>query len=481
MKILNKYILKSFLIPFLATFFIILFVLVMQILWLQFDKIAGKGISIDHIFKFMGYIAQMQVPLALPIAILLSSIMALGTLAENYEFAAIKSAGISLQRFIRPLVILMVLLSGLNFLFLNYAFPRAAFKFKNMLLDMQKTQPALALVPGTFNTEIPGYSIKFAEKYGKDDNLLKDVQIYYDLDKGSTSNTKVITAKSGEISTEEGSKYMTLILKEGYHYEDLSSSKTTFKESEKMPGTKSYFDEYIVNIDISKLSDIDANEYKEDREMLSLKQLNYYTDSLTVPYNEFIATKAKNFFIRAGIKDMHNDSLDYSKINKDILQNYDSVGKITIIRSAMVLSKNSLDDIKGFKSVLKNKQKFLNVYNTEYHRRLAFSFACLVLFFIGAPLGSIIRKGGFGFPMIMAIIIFVIYFFISTFGRNMAHSSTITPVFGGWLATIILLPLGLLLMKRATRDKGIFNVDIFMRPITNFFKKLFRIKEPNSI
>ncbi|MGB5364049.1 MAG: LptF/LptG family permease, partial [Aureibaculum sp.] len=284
-----------------------------------------------------------------------------------------------------------------------------------------------------------------------------------------------------EISTEEGSKYMTLILKEGYHYEDLSSSKSTFKESEKMPGTKSYFDEYVVNIDISKLSNIDANEYKEDREMLSLKQLDYYTDSLTVPYNEFIATKAKNFFIRAGIKDMHNDSLDYSKINKDILQNYDSVGRITIVRSAMVLSKNSLDDIKGFKSVLKNKQKFLNVYNTEFHRRLAFSFACLVLFFIGAPLGSIIRKGGFGFPMIMAIIIFVIYFFISTFGRNMAHSSTITPILGGWLATIILLPLGLLLMKRATRDKGIFNVDIFLGPITNFFKKLLRIKEPNSL
>jgi len=479
MKILNKYILKSFLVPFLVTFFIILFVLVMQTLWLQFDKIAGKGIELTHIFKFLGYIAQMQVPLALPIAILLSSIMALGTLSENYEFAAVKSAGVSLQRFIRPLIILMILLSGLNFLFLNYAFPRAAFKFKNMLLDMQKTQPALALVPGTFNTEIPGYSIKFAEKYGKDDNLLKDVHIYYDLNK-NTANNKVIKAKKGKITTEEGSKYMTLVLYDGYHYEELVEKRKPYKEQQKMPATKAHFDEYVVNIDISKLSNIDAKDYKEDREMLSLKQLSYYTDSLKIPYDEYIATKANNFITRIGIKTMNKDSTDFSKLNQNILENYDSIKIKTVLSNAVNLSKRATDDINGFKINLKGKQKFLNVYNTEYHRRLAFSLACLVLFFIGAPLGSIIRKGGFGFPMIMAITIFVIYFFISTFGKNMAHSSTITPVLGGWLSSIILLPFGLLLMKRATRDKGIFNVDLFLQPFINFFKKIFKIKESKS-
>ena len=480
MKILNKYILKSFLVPFLVTFFIILFVLVMQTLWLQFDKIAGKGIELSHIFKFLGYIAQMQVPLALPIAILLSSIMALGTLSENYEFAAVKSSGVSLQRFIRPLILLMILLSGLNFLFLNYAFPRAAFKFKNMLLDMQKTQPALALVPGTFNTEIPGYSIKFAEKYGKDDNLLRDVHIYYDLNR-VTANLKVIKAKNGKITTEEGSKYMTLVLNDGYHNEEMPTRRKSYAEQQKMPATKAHFDEYIVNIDISTLSNINTREYKEDREMLSLKQLSYYSDSLKIPYDEYIALKANNFLIRTGIKTMVKDSIDFSNLNENILENYDSINRITIIRSAVNLSERATDDIKGFKTVLKGKRKFLNVYNTEFHRRLAFSFACLVLFFIGAPLGSIIRKGGFGFPMILAIIIFVIYFFISTLGKNMAHSSTITPVLGGWLSSIILLPFGFLLMKRATKDKGIFNVDLFLLPLTNFFKKLFKIKESNSV
>ena len=450
----------------------------MQMLWLQFDKIAGKGIGIIHILKFLGYLAQMQVPLALPIAILLSSIMALGTLSENYEFAAVKSAGISLQRFIRPLVILMFVLSGLNFLFLNYAFPRAAFKFKNMLIEMQKTQPALALVPGTFNTDIPGYSIKFAEKYGEDDNLLKDVHIYYDLDKGQ-SIAKVIKAAKGEITTEEGSKYMTLVLNDGYHFEELSGGKNSYKTSKKMPATKAHFEEYVVNIDVSKLGSVDVKDYKEDREMLSLKQLTYYTDSLKVPYDKYVMSKAKALFSRGGVKAKGQDSLGYKNINENVLENYDSINKVAILNNAVSLAGRSLDNIRGFRTTLKNRQRSLNVYNTEYHRRLAFSFACLVLFFIGAPLGSIIRKGGFGFPMIMAIIVFVIYFFISTFGRKMAEASAITAVFGGWLATIILLPLGFLLMRRAAKDKGIFNIDLFFQPITNFFKKLFKTKESN--
>ncbi|NQV77195.1 MAG: YjgP/YjgQ family permease, partial [Lutibacter sp.] len=175
MKIFDKYILKSFLEPFLATFFVVLFVLVMQSLWLAFDEIAGKGIDIFFILKFLGYLALMLTPTALPIGILLSSIMALGNLSENYEMAAIKSAGISLKRVIRPLIILTLFISALNFVFLNNIYPWATLKQKNLYLNMKKKKPALALVPGAFNTEIPGYSIKFEEKYGEEENLLKNV------------------------------------------------------------------------------------------------------------------------------------------------------------------------------------------------------------------------------------------------------------------------------------------------------------------
>ena len=460
----------------MATFLVVLFVLVMQTLWLQFDKIAGKGISVLIILKFLGYIAQMMISTALPIAILLSSIMALGSLSENYEFAAVKSAGVSLNRFIRPLILLMLVLSGLNFLVLNYAFPRAAFKFKNLLLDMQKTKPALALIPGTFNTEIPGYSIKFSEKYGEEKNKLKDVHIYYDLDK-NIGNLKVIKAKNGEITTEEGSKYMTLILKDGYHYEELINRKNrSFNKNKNMPGTKAHFDEYTVNIDISDLSDINATDYKSDREMLSLNQLDYYRDSLKVPYDEFVLNKAENIYERSGVKKMFIDSLFNADLNPLVLENFDSIGKVSVLNIAIKTTDRTLTEMKGYKKIFKDKQKFLNVYDTEYHKRLAFSFACLVLFFIGAPLGSIIRKGGFGLPMILAIIIFVIYFFISTLGKKMAEASAITAILGGWLATIITLPFGLLLMKRATQDKGIFDIDVFFQPVSNFFKKIFKTK-----
>jgi len=475
MKILNKYILKSFLLPFLATFFIILFVLIMQILWLQFDKIAGKGISFVIIFKFLGYIALMMVPTALPIAILLSSIMALGNLAENYEFAAIKSAGISLQRFIIPLVITMFFLSIFNFLFLNYVFPYASLKSKNLVYNMKMKEPGLALVAGTFNTEIPGYSIKFDEKYGEEKNFLKNVLIYEV--KSNNINNKVITARKGEIISEEGSRYLTLVLEDGYYNEEIIGKRRTIKERKKVPALKAHFDEYKINIDISNIGDFDPEElkFKTGKEMLSLKQLKFYSDSLVVPFDNFISNRSSRFYKVLRANTLIKDTTSNSNLNANILENFDEKGQKKLVDNAHSLVEGNLDNIQSFKNTLKDKQKLINSYDTEFHKRIAFSIACLVLFFIGTPLGSIIRKGGFGLPMIMAIVIFVIYFFISTFGKNMAESNTVSPFIGGWLATFVLLPFGILLMIRATNDKGIFNIDAFLKPITNFIYKIFKL------
>ena len=477
MRILNKYILKSFLTPFLATFFIILFVLIMQGLWLQFDKIAGKGIDIFIILKFLGYMALMVVPTALPIAILLSSIMALGNLSENYEFAAVKSAGISLQRFIRPLVMLMLLLSFLNFLFLNYIFPYASLKSKNLIYNMKMKEPGLALVPGTFNTEIPGYSIKFDEKYGKDENLLRNILIYQI--EPNRQNKVDITAEKGRIVSEEGSRYLTLILENGHYYEDMIRSKASIQDKKKVPFSKTNFDEYKVNIDISTIGNFDPDElkYKTGKEMLSLSQLNYYSDSLETPYEQYIENRATRMLLSLRGRKLVKDTVSGPKMEPNILDNFNDRDKEVVMNYAMTLIKGNLENIENYKSAILIKQKIINGYETEYHKRIAFSLACLVLFFIGTPLGSIIRKGGFGLPMIMAIVIFVIYFFISILGKNMAESNTISPFLGGWLATIVLLPFGVLLMIRATRDKGIFNVDAFLQPITNFFTKIFKFKK----
>ena len=480
MKILNRYILKSFLSPFLATFFVILFVLIMQALWLQFDKIAGKGIGLVIIMKFLGYMSLMMVPTALPVAILLSSIMALGSLAENYEFAAVKSAGISLQRFIRPLVILMFLLSIGNFLFLNYVFPYASLKSKNLIYNMRMKEPGLALVPGTFNTEIPNYSIKFDEKYGKEENFLKNVLIY-EL-RSNAVNNKVITAKRGEIISEEGSRYLTLILEDGFYYEDIIGNKSTQLVRKKMAFTKAHFDKYEVNIDVSNIGDFDPDDvkYKTGKEMLSLRQLEFYIDSLQTPYKEFVGNRAQRLYLSLKGGDLTQDTVAGKPLEPNILDNFNDRSLRTLADNAYITAQGNVDNLKGFKDTLKDRQKIINGYNTEFHKRIAFSVACLVLFFVGTPLGSIIRKGGFGLPMIMAIVIFVVYFFISTLGKNMAESNTVSPFIGGWLATFVLLPFGILLMIRATNDKGIFNVDAFLQPITNFFNKLFKLDKKRT-
>ena len=475
MKILNRYILKSFLWPFLATFFIILFILIMQALWLQFDKIAGKGIGLVIIMKFLGYMALMMVPTALPVAILLSSIMALGGLAENYEFAAVKSAGISLQRFIRPLVVLMVFMSLGNFLFLNYVFPYASLKSKNLIYNMKMKEPGLALIPGTFNTEIPNYSIKFDEKYGPEENLLKNVLIY-EL-KSNAVNNKVITAQKGEIVSEEGSRYLTLILEDGYYYEDIIRTRANREQRKKMEFTKAHFDKYMVNIDVSEIGDFDPDDvkYKTGKEMLSLKQLDFYIDSLQSPYHEFIYNRADRLYQSIRGNKLVKDSLNQRPLKPEILDNFDEDTKGTLVDNAYIAAQGNRENLENFKNSLKDRQKIINGYHVEFHKRIAFSVACLVLFFVGTPLGSIIRKGGFGLPMIMAIVIFVIYFFISTLGKNMAESNTVSPFIGGWMATFVLLPLGVLLMIRATNDKGIFNVDTFLQPLVNVINKIFKL------
>ncbi len=477
MKIIDKYIITSFLKPFLTTFLVILFVLVMQTLWLRFDQIAGKGIDIVIIFKFLSYLSLMMVPQAFPIAILLSSIMAIGQLAESYELAALKSAGIPLNRIIRPLIFVAIIFSGINFLFLNNIFPKAAFKSKNLLVNMQKKKPSLTLIEGRFNSDIPGYLIRFDEKYGKEKNLLKNVLIYDLTD--LQGNVKSITAKSGKITTEEGSKYMTFVLDSGFFNEE-SDKNINSRFKKRMPYSRTIFEEYTVNIDISKFDDVDLEEerYKKDYEMLGLSQLNYYIDSLKVPYDEFIKNKSDIIYERTGAKNLYTrDSIKQNYISNITLNNFTETNQLSIIISAQELAKRNLENIDAFESQFIYKQYIINVFDIEYHKRIAFSVACLVLFFIGAPLGAIIRKGGFGLPMIIAILIFVVYYFISILGSNMARVSSIPAYLGAWLATILMLPFGIYLTKKATTEIGLFNIDVFLQPIQNFFNRFKKINK----
>ena len=480
MKILDKYILKTFLTPFVATFLIVLFVLVMQILWQTFENIAGKGISLPFILKFLYYTTLIITPQALPIAVLLSSIMALGSLGENYEFAAAKSAGISLQRLVRPLVFLTLILSGINFLFLNNVFPYATLKQKNLYLNIKKKKPAMALVPGSFNSDIPGYQIKFEEKYGEEKNLLRKVLIY-DLT-GNKGNQKVITAERGKIISAEGSRYMTFILYNGYYYEEHVKSARSSLKRKKMAASNATFDEYEFNIDISAVSgdgDLDKENHTKNHMMLSLNQLKDTIPDLKSSYDEILKLKSKNIYSSVSAKELYKypDSLKTKDLDSNVLENFDLQNKIRILNSATTKTSRALTSIKNNMTSIKWKRKTLNFFDTEFYNRIAFSLSCLILFFIGAPLGSIIRKGGFGLPMILAIAVYVVYFFGNTFGRNLAEESSISAFLGSWIAVIIMVPIGILLTRRATRDKGLFNINAFTQPITNFFKNLMSKKD----
>ncbi len=469
-KTLDKYILKSFLTPFLATFLIILFVLVMQALWLAFDDLAGKGISFLIILKFLWYTALIVAPQALPIGVLLSSIMTLGSLSEKYEFAAAKSAGVSLQRMVRPLVFLTLIMSCINFAFLDYVYPYAILKQINLKLNIRKKQPALALVPGSFNGDIPNYQIKFDEKYGDEKNLLKNVLIY-DLS-AKRGNNKIITAKRGELISEEGSRYMTLKLKDGHFYEHHVNNRMTYKERFRMKASYADFKEYTLNMDISSFTDegIDVIKHSRNFNMLSLSQLKDTLPDLKQSYDEYVNSRAKSLYLNTDANKLYQypDSLINEKINSNILENFDIDKQRQIINSSISKIDRTINNFSSNKNSFKHRRKVLNLYDIEFYNRVAFSLSCLILFFIGAPLGSIIRKGGMGLPMILAIAIYVLYFFSNTFGRNMAEESSISAITGSWLAILLMLPLAITLTTRAAQDKGLFN-------ISGFFSRLYRI------
>ena len=480
MKILDKYILKRFLVPFTATFLIVLFVLVMQALWQAFDNIAGKGISMIFILKFLWYTTLMIIPQALPIGVLLSSIMALGNMGENYEFAAAKSAGVSLQRLVRPIAILAIAMSGINFLFLNNVFPYANLKQKNLYINIKKKKPALALVPGSFNGDIPGYQIKFEEKYGEEENLLKKVLIY-DLT-GNKGNQKVITAERGKIVTEEGSRYMTFILYDGNYYEEYVKNARTQEKRARMLASSATFNEYTFNIDIGDLVDeskLESEKTGVSAQMFTLEEIKDTIPKLKRNYDETLSLRAKNIYLTAQAKKLYDypDSLVNTTVDTLVLNNFHLREKISILNSAITKSTRLVNTIRNNTDSIKWRRKTVNLYDTEYYNRMAFSLSCIILFFIGAPLGSIIRKGGFGLPMILAIGVYVLYFFTNTFGKNLAEESSITSLLGSWISAFLMIPVAILLTNRATKDKGIFNIDSFLQPVTNFFKKVFGAKK----
>lgn len=455
----------------------------------------------------------------LPLTVLLSSILTFGTFAENYEFAAMKASGISLQRAMLPLIIFVTFLCGVTFYFANSVIPASEQKIYNMRRNIAKVKPAAAIEEGVFS-DFEGMSIKVAEKYGEKDRFLREIIVH---EKTPTNiNNRVTKAKSGELVSSQTSDVIQLILKDGHYYEDVQTKKST--EKRKYPFVKANFDIYRINIEIPDLEhDIEAEGDISTYKMKNVSRLTQDIDSLNTDNVRIVEAFSKNIISRSGgfvPLPKKDDKLIENELNaekmrasmqksvqpaaiekqpsntiestskpmqaleteengednaafaasKDILDLYEGWQQLQIMNSAKTSVSNILNTIGGKKDELDKRYKIYNLHILSLHKKFALALSCIILFFVGAPLGAIIRKGGVGLPMVIAIILFLVYYFVGVFGENYAKESNIHPILGAWVSTLIMLPLGIFLTKRATADKGGFNfasfVDRLKRPFT---------------
>ena len=454
MKILDKYLLKSFLITFATVFVILFFIFVLQVVWLFISELAGKDLDFIMILKFLLFKMPSIIPLVLPLSVLLASIMTFGSLAENYEFAAMKSSGISLQRSMRTLVYFITILSIVAFFFANNVIPYAEYKFINFRRNIAQVKPAMAIAEGQFS-QVGNYNIKVEKKSGDNGRYFSGVTIHKLSNTSAGSNT-VIKAKKGELISNESSNILKLVLKDGNYYEDIIPKK--FEERNKVPFAKSEFKTYVINIDLSKLNsaNLDEEQITNTNTMLTVGELKFTLDSLQKNYNKDLVSIAENISLRSTMTNSNYSSgTNLAKLNTaNILNGFPESDKEQMLRVASSNIDATNFTLESSRFELDDKQKNINLHLIAFYDKFVIAFACILMFFIGAPLGAIIRKGGLGLPIVFAILIFIIFHFINTFGKKVAQQDELTPFLGCWMSCFVLTPLAIILTKRATDDKG---------------------------
>lgn len=483
MKILDKYLLKSFLITFTTVFVILFFIFILQTVWLFISELAGKDLDFFLIVKFLLFAMPRIVPMVLPLSVLLASIMTYGSLAENYEFAAMKSAGISLQRSMKSSFFFIIILTFVAFFFANNVIPYAEYKFINFRRNIAQRTPAMAIAEGQFS-EVGNYTIKVDKKSGKEGNLLTGIIIHIKSPNGDGNKT-VIKAKRGELISSETSNNLQLVLNDGYYYEDVKAK--TFEEQQRQPFAKATFKKDIINIDLSKLNtNVDNGEIANTNTMLNVSELRYTLDSLDNNLNKDVKSYTENIYQRMYVNSVYGqnklpDSLVAKKaIDTDnLLANFDQTRQIEILKVATGAVESTGFTIDSSKLDLEEKQKNINSHWIALFDKFVIAFACILMFFIGAPLGSIIRKGGLGLPIVLAVAIFIVFHFINTFGKKVAQENGITPFMGTWMSSFVLSPLAIMLTYRATRDIG-GSISFDLSPVVDFFKKIPLFSKKNT-
>ena len=471
----------------------------MQNFFLYLDDIMGKGLHWTIIAQFLIYSSATIVPLVIPLAILLGSIMTFGNLAENFELTAMKSSGLSLFKIMRPMIFIVMLTAVGEFFFLNNVWPVSNLKLRTLIWDITKKKPTLSLTNNVFYNGLKGVSIR-VNKNDVENDRLEGVLLYFNSEE-KPGNNRVIRAEWGTMQQSEDDRSMILTLYNGYEYEDMQDKKLPRKKDNNFELLRSRFEKILIRIDLSNFdfNNTDEELFSQYYEMLNLKQLNYLEDSLILKYEarkvDFKTYLDKNLYLRNTdrvIKDsinLANANANYKgiksrrKMTKPIpnesfytfLGNFDNS---EIYKIAKNLARNNYNYLQRSEEEFKNRRKYITRYKIEQHRKIMLSFACIVLFFIGAPLGAIIRKGGFGFPVVFSIIFFLIFHITSTAGEKMAKQDVVPAFFGMWLGILVLLPFSIFLTNKAINDSTILDKEFYSR-FLNPILRFLRIRKKN--
>jgi lipopolysaccharide export system permease protein len=485
-KKIDTYLLKQFLGLFLVTFLVGIFILLMQFVWLHVKDLVGKGVEIKVLAEFFVYAVASVVPLALPLAILLASLMTFGGLGEKFELTAMKAAGVSLFRIMRPLAIAIGFICVGAFYFSNNILPTSQVKLWALLFSLRQKSPELDIPVGEFYDGIDGYNIMVGGKNMKT-GLLYDLTIY-DYSDGF-KNAKVMVSDSGRIYFTQDNKYLLLQLYNGESFENLDSKQQRTVKSKNIPYRRESFAQKQLLIDF----DMDFNRYSEEslsdqHVSKNVVQLTQSIDSVKQLEHQRSREQSdvivsKHYF---GRERLENRDVDALEGGKQIYQQYDIDSlyanftfdeRYRAANAALQSAKEKKDKIDYNALMLDDYQRYIRKHEIELYRKFTLAFACLIFFFIGAPLGAITRKGGLGAPVVISVVMFIIYYIIDNTGYKMAREALWPCWAGMWLSSMVLLPIGIFLTYKAATDSAIFNPDAWMNGLRNmlgFFKRAKR-------
>ncbi len=490
-KRLYRFMLKSFLPLFLMTFFICLFIVLMQFLWRYIDDLVGKGLEVHVIGELFFYAALTMVPMALPLAILLASLMTFGNLGERFELTAIKASGISLMKAMKPLVIFIALVAIGAFFFQNYVLPVAQAKMWTLLYSVRQKSPELEIPEGVFYDQIPGYNF-YVEKKDRNTGTLYDMMIY-DVSRGF-ENSRIILADSGHLKLADDKEHLFLQLYKGEQFENLKENNGATPRSGNQPYRRESFDkkEILLAFD-ANFNRMDESGMRNQYVGKNIAQLRATIDSVTQRVDSVGAVYAQELMDATYLRvprtitrweNGHEETVeveDIEPVAENRLIDVDSLFYLrrpeltgNYLNEALMRAQRIRQDYEFKSYAMQDDRKTIRRHDIEMQKKFTLSFACLIFFFIGAPLGAIIRKGGLGAPLVISVLLFIVYYIIDNTGYKMARDGKIAVWEGMWLSSTILLPLGVFFTYKAVKDSAVFDVDAYKNMFRRLTGKLHR-------